>query len=92
MCSLIRTDLADAYGFDFITNTTSKINEISNVKADSIAERAGLKNGHKILEINGESILDNVYHEQLISKILCDPYRVDLLVVSNLDGFLNKIR
>lgn len=55
--------------------------KVVNVNNNSIALKAGLKKGHHILEINGESI-QNISIETIVERVNEFPNYVDLLVVN----------
>ena len=57
------------------------------MRPDYPADRAGLRDGDYILEVNGESI-DNIEHDSVVSKISAQPTQVDLLVVADLHAYL----
>jgi len=59
----------------------------NNVRPDFPADKAGLRDGDYILEVNGESI-DNTEHGNVVNKILAQPTQVDLLVVADLNSYL----
>jgi C-terminal processing protease CtpA/Prc len=59
------------------------------VRPDYPADRAGLRDGDYILEVNGESI-DSIEHDSVVSKISAQPTQVDLLVVADLQAYLES--
>jgi C-terminal processing protease CtpA/Prc len=59
----------------------------NNVRPDFPADKAGLRDGDYILEVNGESI-DNTEHDSVVNKISAQPTQVDLLVVADLNSYL----
>lgn len=87
LCRLSRESRADQYGFDFKTLKNEGKHVANNVRADFPADRAGLRDGDYILEVNGESI-DNIEHDSVVTKISAQPTQVDLLVVADLSAYL----
>ncbi len=59
------------------------------MRPDYPADRAGLRDGDYILEVNGESI-DSIEHDSVVSKISAQPTQVDLLVVADLQAYLTS--
>ncbi len=75
------------YGFNFRTSKEGQ-HIVNNVIPDYPAYEAGLRDGDYILEVNGE-LITGLYHNQVIKKILFNLDHVDLLIVNDLDGYLN---
>ena len=84
-----RDSRADQYGFDFKTLKNEGKHVANNVREDFPADKAGLRDGDYILEVNGESI-DNIEHDSVVTKISAQPTQVDLLVVADLNAYLNS--
>lgn len=82
-----RESRADQYGFDFKTLKNEGKHVANNVRSDYPADRAGLRDGDFILEVNGESI-DSIEHDSVVNKISAQPTQVDLLVVADLNAYL----
>jgi S1-C subfamily serine protease len=55
---------------------------VGKVDAGSPAERAGLKDGDKIVEVNGKNVASED-HRAVVTEIKADPTRVQLLVVDS---------
>jgi len=89
LCRLSRESRADQYGFDFKTLKNEGKHVANNVRPDYPADRAGLRDGDYILEVNGESI-DSIEHDSVVSKISAQPTQVDLLVVADLQAYLTS--
>jgi len=51
------------------------------------ADRAGLRDGDYILEVNGEN-LEGMEHDAVVNKISSNPTQVDLYVVGDYQGYL----
>ena len=89
LCRLVRNARDDQYGFDFKTLKNEGKHIANNVRAGFPADRAGLRDGDYILEVNGESI-DSIEHDAVVNKISAYPKQVDLLVVGDLNAYLSK--
>lgn len=61
----------------------------NNVRPGLPADRAGLRDGDYILEVNGES-LENMEHDAVVNKISSNPNQVDLLVVGDYQAYLGN--
>ena len=61
---------------------------VTNVIPDSPAFEARIKDGDYILEVNGD-IITGLSHNQVVKKVLSNSNHVDLLIVTDLDGYLN---
>ena len=68
------------YGFNLHAEKGKAGHFIGVVDENSPAETAGVKEGDKIIAVNGDSILDAA-HQQVVSKIKSDPGSVRLLVL-----------
>ena len=77
---MTKRDDFDGYGFNLHTEKGKPGHFIGNVDANSPAEAAGLRQGDKIVAVNGDSILQSSYQE-LISKVKCNPQSVRMLVL-----------
>ena len=94
LCTLERASKNEFYGFDLKTIKENGTHWIKSVQAKSSASRAGLKDGDFILEVNGEAV-NGIDRETVISMMGKNPKTVDLLVVTNLKGYLeskNKLK
>lgn len=70
------------YGFNLHAEKDKIGQFVGKVDAHSPAEAAGLKEGDRIIKVNGESIL-HVSHEETVDKIKKDPHQVALLVMDS---------
>lgn len=86
-CHLVRSSRSDQYGFDFKTLKTEGRHIANNVRPGLPADKAGLRDGDFILEVNGES-LENMEHDAVVNKISNNPTQVDLLVVGDINAYL----
>lgn len=75
------------YGFNFRTSKEGQ-HVITNIIPDYPAHEAGIQDGDYILEVNGE-IITSLSHNQVIKKIFSNPNHVELLIVTDLDAYLN---
>ena len=85
---LVRNTREDHYGFEFKTLKNEGKHIANNVRAGFPADKAGLRDGDYILEVNGESI-DSIEHDAVVNKISAYPKQVDLLVVGDLNAYLS---
>ena len=88
LCRLTRESHVDQYGFDFKTLKNEGKHIANNVRENYPADIAGLKDGDFILEVNGESI-DGMEHDAVVNKISAHHTKVDLLVVNDLNAYLD---
>ena len=79
-CTLMKRDDFDGYGFNLNAIKGKPGHFIGTVDANSPAEAAGLREGDKIVAVNGDSILQST-HQELISKVKSNPQSVRLLVL-----------
>ena len=91
LCRLARSSRDDQYGYDFKTLKSEGRHVANNVRAGLPAQRAGLRDGDYILEVNGESI-DRMEHDAVVARISQHPTQVDLMVVADLKGYLEKVK
>lgn len=89
-CRLQRESREDQYGFDFKTLKSEGKHIATNVRDGYPAQKAGLRNGDYILEVNGRSI-EGIEHEAVVNLIFSNVKQVDLLVVEDLKGY-RKVR
>lgn len=78
------------YGFLVKSFLNKKTHFISVINEDSLASEKGLKQGDKMLEVNGESVTD-LNHKEIVSKMLTNPLRLNLTVKSDLSLFLSHL-
>jgi hypothetical protein len=86
-CHLVRSSRTDQYGFDFKTLKNEGRHIANNVRAGLPADRAGLRDGDFILQVNGES-LEGMEHDAVVNKISSNPTQVDLLVVGDINAYM----
>ena len=79
-CTLKKWADFQGYGFNLHAEKGKSGHFIGVVDDNSPAETAGVREGDKIIAVNGDSILD-ASHQQVVSKIKSDPGSVRLLVL-----------
>ena len=84
LCYLTRSNNQEYYGFDLKSSKTSGKHTLSNIKKESVAYRAGLRNEDFVLEINGAPV-DGLPRDQVVSRILQNPKQLEILVLSQGD-------
>lgn len=80
LCHVIKSDNFDGYGFNLHAEKGKPGQYIGKVDEGSPAETAGLRQGDRILEVNGVSIR-NENHKQVVQRIKALPNETKLLVV-----------
>lgn len=80
LCHIKKVDDFDGYGFNLHAEKGKPGQYIGKVDEGSPAESAGLRQGDRILEVNGESIL-NKPHKQVVELIKQHANETKLLVV-----------
>lgn len=80
VCHVIKRDDFDGYGFNLHAEKGKPGQYIGKVDDDSPAELAGLKQGDRIIEVNGVNI-GNETHKQVVQRIKAIACEVRLLVV-----------
>ncbi len=80
LCRLKKWADFQGYGFNLHAEKGKAGHYIGVVDDDSPAETAGLKQGDKIIAVNGDNILE-ASHQAVVSKIKSDPGAVRLLVL-----------
>jgi hypothetical protein len=63
----------------------------NNVRLGYPADKAGLRDGDYILEVNGEST-EGMEHDAVVNRISKYPKQVELLVVGDINAYLNSRR
>lgn len=81
LCHVVKVDTFDGYGFNLLAEQGKPGQFIGKVDPGSPAEVAGLKQGDKILEVNGASIA-NDNHKQVVQKIKAVSGETKLLVIT----------
>ncbi|XP_063220246.1 Na(+)/H(+) exchange regulatory cofactor NHE-RF1 [Bacillus rossius redtenbacheri] len=79
-CHIIQVKTFDGYGFNLHAEKNKPGQFIGKVDEGSPAEAAGLKEGDRIIEVNGVSIV-NENHKQVVQRIKSIPNETKLLVV-----------
>jgi len=80
LCHVIKRDDFDGYGFNLHAEKGKPGQYIGKVDEGSPAESAGLRQGDRILEVNGEPIGEKT-HKQVVEKIKTRTGETKLLVV-----------
>lgn len=83
---LDRESVEIKYGFEF--QTVRGHHFINRITEDHVAQKAGLKIGDLLREVNGESA-ESLTHQEVCGLIMADPLRVDLAVISRPELLLN---
>lgn len=80
------------YGFNLHAEKGNPSHIVGRVDPKSPAEATGMKEGDRILEVNGVSVLDEP-HADVVKKIKSDPRKVTMLLVSrDYETFLREQR
>uniref|UniRef100_A0A1B6H1L5 PDZ domain-containing protein n=1 Tax=Cuerna arida TaxID=1464854 RepID=A0A1B6H1L5_9HEMI len=82
LCHIIKWEDFDGYGFNLHAEKGKPGQYIGKVDEDSPAEAAGLKEGDRIIEVNGVNIA-NENHKQVVQRIKALPEETKLLVVDS---------
>lgn len=80
LCHVIKSDTFDGYGFNLHAEKGKPGQYIGKVDEGSPAETAGLRQGDRILEVNGVSIR-NENHKQVVQRIKALSGETKLLVI-----------
>lgn len=80
LCHIIKWIDFDGYGFNLHAEKGKPGQYIGKVDENSPAEAAGLKEGDRIIEVNGVNI-SNENHKQVVQRIKTIPHETKLLVV-----------
>ncbi|KAF2884590.1 hypothetical protein ILUMI_21593 [Ignelater luminosus] len=80
LCHIMKWDHFDGYGFNLHAEKGKPGQYIGKVDEGSPAEAAGLRQGDRILEVNGHSIADKT-HKQVVEAIKELPNETKLLVI-----------
>lgn len=80
LCHIVKWDHFDGYGFNLHAEKGKPGQYIGKVDEGSPAEAAGLRQGDRILEVNGAKIVDK-NHKQVVEAIKGLPGETKLLVV-----------
>lgn len=90
LCHIRKVDNFDGYGFNLHAEKGKPGQYIGKVDDGSPAEAAGLRQGDRILEVNGESIGDKT-HKQVVELIKQHSDETKLLVVDPDDNSIIPI-
>lgn len=82
LCHIIQWKHFDGYGFNLHAEKGKPGQYIGKVDEGSPAEAAGLKQGDRIIEVNGVNI-SNENHKQVVQRIKAIPNQTKLLVVDS---------
>lgn len=80
LCHLIKWVNFDGYGFNLHAEKSRSGQFIGKVDEDSPAQHAGLREGDRIIEVNGVNIAQE-NHRQVVERIKSIPNETKLLVV-----------
>lgn len=80
LCHLIKWPDFDGYGFNLHAERSNPGQFIGKIDDESPAQMAGLREGDRIVEVNGVNI-SNENHRQVVERIKSDPQEARLLVV-----------
>merc|ERR1712038_177231 len=80
LCCLYRRSDYDGYGFNLYKLRQVEGQYVGKIEAGSPAERGGLQNGDRVVEVNGENV-ENKSHKKVVRKIRDLKNEVSLLVV-----------
>ncbi|KRZ40789.1 Na(+)/H(+) exchange regulatory cofactor NHE-RF2, partial [Trichinella pseudospiralis] len=81
LCTLVRSNVNQEYGFNLHADR-GRGHFIGKVDVGSIAERAGLEQGQRIVGVNNTLIYVSSSHKDVVRLIKQDPSGVQLLVAS----------
>lgn len=70
----------DGYGFNLHAETDKPGQYIGKVDADSPAEAAGMKEGDRIVEVNGVNV-QGEDHTEVVARIKSQPSKVEMLLI-----------
>lgn len=82
LCHIIKRPDFDGYGFNLHSEKGKPGQYIGKVDSDSPAEYSGMREGNRILEVNGVNIGSET-HKQVVQRIKAMANEVRLLVVDN---------
>jgi C-terminal processing protease CtpA/Prc len=82
LCHIVQWKHFDGYGFNLHAEKGKLGQYIGKVDDGSPAEAAGLKQGDRIVEVNGVNI-SNENHKQVVQRIKAIPNQTKLLVVDS---------
>lgn len=80
LCHVVKWNSSDGFGFHLLADKKRKGQFIGKVDAGSAAEAAGLKQGDRIVEVNGHDVT-NESHKEVVQRIKAVPNETRLLVI-----------
>lgn len=80
LCHLVKWPRFEGYGFNLHAERANPGQFIGKIDPGSPAELAGLKEGDRIIEVNGINIA-NESHRQVVDRIKSEPHEAKLLVL-----------
>jgi len=90
LCHIVKWENFDGYGFNLHAEKNKPGQYIGKVDENSPAEAAGLKEGDRIIEVNGVNI-SNENHKQVVQRIKTVSDETKLLVVDKeADSYLRS--
>ena len=83
LCHVKKWSHFDGYGFNLHAEQNKPGQFIGNIDPGSPAEAAGLKEGDKIVEVNGVNV-NQENHKQVVHRIISNCIRLLLIILSRL--------
>ena len=80
LCHIKKRPDFQGYGFHLLTERDRKGQFIGQIDANSPAEAGGLKDGDRIIEVNGDNVEDDA-HQQVIQRIKAGGNETRMLVL-----------
>jgi len=80
LCHIVKSPHFYGFGFNLLTEKDKRGKYIDTVYEGSPAEKAGLKDGDKIIEVNGCNVSQENHH-QVVERVRAVPEQTRLLVV-----------
>lgn len=80
LCHIIKWPDFEGYGFNLQSEKSKRGQYIGKIDAASPAELGGLREGDRIIEVNGVNVA-NENHKQVVERIKCIPNETSLLVI-----------
>ncbi|XP_076308581.1 uncharacterized protein LOC143224001 [Tachypleus tridentatus] len=80
LCHIIKWPDFEGYGFNLHSEKSRRGQYIGKIDAASPAELGGLREGDRIIEVNGVNVA-NENHKQVVERIKCIPNETSLLVI-----------
>nr|XP_039248157.1 multiple PDZ domain protein-like [Styela clava] len=89
VCTLIKT--SSGYGFHLMAQTKGEGELIKEIVPGGAAEIGGLRNGDRIIEVNGSNVVGES-HEQIVKRITANKEEVTFLVIDKEGDIYYKLR